>query len=171
MISENDFMSIYQPIQFGDTGDCALQTFEEAIAFAESRGLSPNHVWTVMESGDGDDDSWYVSAGSHLVNRLFYIVTQKPWETGVEDAVWFSVDCESEDDDAEDDENADLFQHQDELPPNVKTLITSYTRQLEEDEGDAYVTCRYFQKALELHGYTFDYGLDGVPSDLRRVCS
>lgn len=167
MISEHDFMDTYQPIQSGAEGDFMLQTFEEALAFAEARGLSVSHVWTVLESGDGDDDSLYVSAGAHLVNRLYFIVTEKPWETGIEDAIWMADDFESDSDDEE--SVADLFQRQEELPPNVQTLITRYTAQIEENEGDSYVTCRYFQKALELHGYTFDYGLDGVPTDLRSV--
>lgn len=168
MISESDFMDTYNPIQTGREGEFMLDDYHEAVQFAEARGHSSNHVWSIIESGDGDDDSLYVSAGYHLVNRLGYIVTEKPWETGIEDGIWMEDDFES-DDDEEDEEPVDLFQHQDDLPAVVQTLITSYTRQIEEDEGDSYVLCRYFQKALEPHGYTFDYGLDGVPVDLRRV--
>lgn len=168
MITEEQFMDTYKPVATGREGEFMLDDFQEAVQFAEARGLTSNHVWTILESGDGDDDALYVSAGYHLVNRLGYIVTEQPWETGIEDAVWMEDDFES-DDDEEDEEPVDLFQHQDDLPVVVQTLITNYTRQIEEDEGDSYVLCRYFQKALEPHGYTFDYGLDGVPVDLRRV--
>ena len=168
MISEDQFMETYKPIQQGAEGEFMLDDFQEAVRFAEARGLSSNHVWTIMESGDGDDDALYVSAGYHLVNRIGYIVTEKPWETGIEDAIWMEDDFES-DDDEEDEEPVDLFQNQEDLPAEVQAIIDHHTRLIEENEGDAYVLCRDFQKAMDATDYTFDYGLDGVPFNLRRV--
>lgn len=98
MISESDFMAIYNPIEHKSEGDFLLQSFDEAVAFAESMGLTVSHVWTILESGCGDDDNLYASAGAHLVNRIGFIVTEKPWETGIEDAIWFEDDFDADED-------------------------------------------------------------------------
>lgn len=41
-------------------------------------------VWTIIE---GDDDTTIISAGYHLVNRMGYLVTEKPWVTGTEEVI------------------------------------------------------------------------------------
>jgi len=40
-----------------------------------------HHVWTILE---GDDGSLWACAGFHIVNKLGYITTERPWSTGVE---------------------------------------------------------------------------------------
>lgn len=60
-------------IQRAATGD--LFDFEYA------RKQPVNHVWTITE---GDDDSWWACPGFHIVNRLGYITTERPWVTGDE---------------------------------------------------------------------------------------
>jgi len=73
------------------------------------------------------------------------------------DQLWFRLD----------EANEDLFQNQDVLPASVKELVEFYTRKIEEDEGNSYHHCAMFQDDMNLMGYTFDYGLDGVPFNLR----
>jgi hypothetical protein len=41
----------------------------------------PNRVWTLV---DGDDGELVIIAGWHYVNRMNYVVTEKPWNTGDE---------------------------------------------------------------------------------------
>lgn len=41
------------------------------------RAADPACVWTLVD-GD-DDDSFYVLSGWHLVNRLGYFITERPW--------------------------------------------------------------------------------------------
>lgn len=36
-----------------------------------------NQVWTVVEGDSGRD--WWATTGFHVVNKLFYVVTQEPW--------------------------------------------------------------------------------------------
>jgi hypothetical protein len=67
------------------------------------------------------------------------------------------------------DSTTDLFQAQDTLPENVRAIIDYHTILIENDDGNAYLLCRDFLADIEPHGYTFDYGLDGVPYDLQRI--
>jgi len=40
------------------------------------KNTSENNVWTVA---DGDNGDLYITPGRRYVNRLFYIITEKPW--------------------------------------------------------------------------------------------
>jgi hypothetical protein len=42
-------------------------------------------VWTVVE---GDNNLTYLIPGYHLVNRLQYVISKKPWKTGKEEFLW-----------------------------------------------------------------------------------
>ena len=95
-ISEDRFMTDYRPLEVGAEGESMLDTFGDALALATEKGGGINNVWTILESGD-DDDNLYASAGNHLVNRLGYLVTEVPWDTGIEDAIWFEDDFEDKD--------------------------------------------------------------------------
>ena len=96
-ISDDDFVEIYKPIDVNGEGDQIIQTDKEAGAEAAKRGLSDNHIWTIVDA----DGNLYAAAGYHRVNRIGYVLTEKPWVTGNEEAVW----CEFEED--EDDEDGD----------------------------------------------------------------
>lgn len=42
-------------------------------------------VWTVIT---GDSGLLWVCAGYHLVNRINYVITKKPWVTSTEEFLW-----------------------------------------------------------------------------------
>ena len=63
-------------------------------------------------------------------------------------------------------DDSDLFQSIETLPEPVQEVIERYSAQL--DEVD-YLLCKAFLKELEPLCFTFDYGLDGVPVDLREI--
>ena len=44
------------------------------------RNADPKTVWTIVE---GDESLWVI-AGFHIVNRLGYLITQTPWTSGTE---------------------------------------------------------------------------------------
>lgn len=44
----------------------------------------PRTVWTVV---DGDDGQRYIIAGYHVVNRIFYYITEQEWESDNEEYV------------------------------------------------------------------------------------
>jgi len=67
------------------------------------------------------------------------------------------------------DSTDDLFQAQETLQDNVRAIIDHHTALIEESDGDAYILCKDFLNAMEREGYTFDYGLDGVPYDLQPI--
>lgn len=100
IISDEDFFTNYKPIinhiaraNATDTiadNDIApyagtmYETFGkevEHIVMLANHPKTKNKVWTIV---DGDEDP-IVIAGYHLVNRIGYIVTEKPWVTGTEE--------------------------------------------------------------------------------------
>ncbi|MEL0637655.1 hypothetical protein V6259_12880 [Marinomonas sp. TI.3.20] len=62
--------------------------------------------------------------------------------------------------------DVDLFEHIDTLPETVREIVLAYSG---EDEGIGYQECQELEQALKPLGYTFDWGLDGTPSDLRKI--
>lgn len=61
---------------------CMYETFGEELNYINSFLNKPRHlaksfhIWTIV---DGEDDM-VIQSGYWLVNRLGYIITEKPWE-------------------------------------------------------------------------------------------
>ena len=55
-----------------------FETFGEEESFV--RNANPKTVWTIVE---GDESTWLI-AGFHFVNRLGYLITQTPWTSETE---------------------------------------------------------------------------------------
>jgi hypothetical protein len=90
LISERDFDEIWG-VDVKPSGDL----FE----FADVRDEPPQHVWTIVDSGDDSDGNWYAQPGFCVVNRLGYVMTHKPWSDSTPDAIYFLDDFEHEPDD------------------------------------------------------------------------
>lgn len=78
------FVDKYKPEDnpFANSGfiyECSGNEAEYVKAVADN---ALNRVWTLI---DGEDGFLYVSAGMHFVNRIGYVVTEVPWETGMEE--------------------------------------------------------------------------------------
>lgn len=58
----------------------------------------------------------------------------------------------------------DLFERVKTLPPVIQGILSEYS----ECDND-YETCKALHSELLQHGYTFDWGLDAVPTNLRKV--
>lgn len=87
-LSEEEFEERFLPKQM-DNGD--LYELDDL----KRLGIKAEHVWTIVEGDSGD---LYASAGYHVVNRLGYIVTEMPWVTGLEEAVWHQYTSDEDDD-------------------------------------------------------------------------
>jgi hypothetical protein len=61
----------------------------------------------------------------------------------------------------------DLFEYQEELPEIVREVITRYANEFV-DSAD-YSACESLLDELFPHGFTFDYGLDAIPCNLRKI--
>lgn len=61
----------------------------------------------------------------------------------------------------------DLFENHESLPEKVQQMISDYTELLESGNGNGYTICKSFQADIKKLGYTFEYGLDGVPFNLQ----
>ncbi|MHA2218074.1 MAG: hypothetical protein ACXACY_19235 [Candidatus Hodarchaeales archaeon] len=62
----------------------------------------------------------------------------------------------------------DLFEHQNELPEEILEIILRYQKMNIECDMD-YSDTAMFLKEMEALGYTFEYGLDNEPFNLRKL--
>jgi hypothetical protein len=62
----------------------------------------------------------------------------------------------------------DLFENIDVLPIEVRTVCLKYIEDLA-NNGLGYEGCKQFLSELEPLGYTFEYGLDAEPYNLREI--
>jgi hypothetical protein len=73
----------YVPIDNHIANDCRegtdrFETYGKELEFVLSvANTEPNRVWTLVE---GDDGNLFIISGYHLVNRLNYFITAKPFE-------------------------------------------------------------------------------------------
>lgn len=58
----------------------------------------------------------------------------------------------------------DLFETIETLPLCIQNVLSQFER-----EGYDYETCDKYSRLLESKGYTFEYGLDGVPFNLTEI--
>jgi hypothetical protein len=58
----------------------------------------------------------------------------------------------------------DLFEHQETLPQAVQDILNKYSTL-----DPTYINCEKLDDELSYQGYTFDYGLDAIPTDLRLI--
>lgn len=63
--------------------------------------------------------------------------------------------------------NYELFEQQSKLPKAVQAVINKFEK--DEAKYGSYKACEMLVKNLKKYGYTCDYGLDGVPYDLRVI--
>ena len=70
----------------------------DMFEFEDVKDQPLNHVWTIIESGSDEDGNWYASPGFHIVNRMGYVMTTKPWTDELRDAIYFLDDFDHEED-------------------------------------------------------------------------
>ncbi|MEP6897743.1 MAG: hypothetical protein ABI870_04340, partial [Rhodanobacter sp.] len=90
-----------------DDWEVILKASGDLFEFHDVKDLPLNHVWTILESGDGDDGNWYASPGLHLVNRMGYVMTKRPWVDEMRDAIYFLDDFDHEEEEEEEEEEED----------------------------------------------------------------
>lgn len=64
-----------------------------------------------------------------------------------------------------DQNEVDMFEDSMQWPDELKAVIDQYD--LDSENSDPYTVCRELLVAVEVIGFTFDYGLDGIPSGLK----
>jgi hypothetical protein len=74
---------------FRDVWGATAAPSGDLFQHAEVAQLGLHHVWTVVE---GERDHWIASPGFHVVNRLGYVTTTKPWDDHTPDAFWIRGD-------------------------------------------------------------------------------
>jgi hypothetical protein len=58
----------------------------------------------------------------------------------------------------------DLFSTPEKLPTEVQQILIAYS-----EREQTYENCQQLEQALKPHGYTFNWGLDAEPYDLRKI--
>lgn len=87
-ISEDDFMDEYNPQCNPSDGESLAHEFEDV------KDKDPHHVWSVVESDDGE--TLYALPGFRVVNKIFYLVTEKPWPHENIEAVYLGPEAPAE---------------------------------------------------------------------------
>jgi hypothetical protein len=74
--------------QFWDEWEVVQKSEGVLFEFDDVKDQPLDRVWTIVESGDIDDDSLYASPGFHIVNRIGFVATKKAWSNEDCDAVY-----------------------------------------------------------------------------------
>lgn len=78
LITETEFETEYRPI-VNAHGD-AVVDYSHAVS------APINYVWTIVDGDNGRD--LYAAPGFHVVNRIGYVITERPWTDDIETAEW-----------------------------------------------------------------------------------
>lgn len=70
----------------GEQGGCLFETYGEELAFVGEQ--DPRTVWTLIDGNDGD---LCVLSGIHFVNRIGYLLSERPVPEGIRVHVRFPV--------------------------------------------------------------------------------
>ena len=86
ILSFDEFIKEYKPKRNSLNPDAAFdghmfETFGEEENYVAH--YDKNYVWTVIE----ENDRTMIIPGYHFVNRLGYIITEKPWPSEIDIAV------------------------------------------------------------------------------------
>ena len=84
--------------EFEDVWRVYLKPSGDLFQFDDARNQPLEHVWTIVDSGDDSDGNWDAQPGFHVVNKLGYVMTRKPWSDSTPDAIYFLDDFEQEED-------------------------------------------------------------------------
>ena len=93
-LTEEQFYEQFTPIEnhiddnAGWNGSM-FETFGEELEYVKMKAQSGNNVWTLVE---GEDDTWYISNGMRLVNRMGYFITREEWQGETDVEIDMSID-------------------------------------------------------------------------------
>jgi len=65
------------------------ESYWDLTEFEELKKHDVKNVWSVIEDEDGN---LIASAGYHIVNRTYYLVTEEKWEDDMQEYYWFKND-------------------------------------------------------------------------------
>lgn len=81
-LSEDEFYAEFKP-QTQESGDL--------FDFNQVQPRDHRLVWTIVETGDCENENWYACPGFHVVNAMGYVVSDTPWTDDIVLAVYFDA--------------------------------------------------------------------------------
>jgi hypothetical protein len=106
-IKEDDFYEEYKP-QTNHLDDnasfsgCMYETYGDELQYVFELVKKENRVWTIVEG----DEGMCFTAGFHYVNRMGFLITEKPWN---DEGDWVELDDDFCSDDELDEEPIDTI--------------------------------------------------------------
>lgn len=132
-ISENHWIETYNPLpnpvddtcgyDYGN-GCVLVETYSPHTEYLNT--IEANRIWTVIEADNGHQ---YIMSGRAFVNRIGYIVTEKPWEEDISIDIDEDLDEDADDDQEEANQNRDeaYRRHGNGEKPSYSTFIDGVT--------------------------------------------
>jgi len=87
--TDHEFDDLFNPLERESDGEIVRD-------FADVKDEDARRVWTIV---DGEGGGMYALPGFHVVNRVGYVLTEKPWTDENDVGVWMEP-CSEENDDA-----------------------------------------------------------------------
>lgn len=75
---ESDYHPITNPFNDFGWNNTLFETHGEDFEFVKQQPSA--HVWTWVDTDEGS----YIINGLHIVNRIGYFVTERPWESDID---------------------------------------------------------------------------------------
>lgn len=83
---ESDYIS---EDEFRDDWGVVKKSNGEMFDYDEVKNQPLQHVWTIIDTGDYEDENLYASPGIHIVNQLGFIMTKRAWTDDSPDAIYY----------------------------------------------------------------------------------
>jgi hypothetical protein len=141
-----------------DSKDYSKTIYRNPSIKREKDDPSYKKVWELVEWAENQDDLIYGQVNFKL-KAPYGTQTSTYWHNGGKSQYSKGGSTYAE--------GGDLFEHYERLPDNVQELYFSWGDRLA--DGAEYEDLKQMLSEFEELGYTFDYGLDAEPYDLRVI--
>lgn len=72
------------------------------LDYDDVKNTPPEHVWSIVESGEEDDENWYALPGFHVVNVVGYVTSVFPSDETIAEAIYFDAEDFADENDDDD---------------------------------------------------------------------
>lgn len=84
-LTADEFEDQFEPWESDDPRDGTLKHIEWAELEELRYYITEKQIWSVIEA---DNENWYILPGVHAVNRMHFVITNKPWNDETLEVLW-----------------------------------------------------------------------------------